>query len=79
MTDMSNREVFQALVNAGMSVEAFQQARFLAVYGAAVALAVQRYRDEHSTMPDGSAMRSIIDDAHLVANAAGLAIGDPER
>lgn len=62
-----------------MDLESFQQARFLAVYGASVALQAQRKFDDGRGAPTQEDVKRYVEEATTLANMAAEAVGDPER
>jgi hypothetical protein len=59
-----------------MDVESFQQARWLAVYGASVALQAQRMKADHGRTPDQEDVAYFCQEAARLANMAADASGD---
>jgi hypothetical protein len=63
----------------GMPFETFQQARWLAVYGAFIATQAQAKMDEGSGAPDQADVNRFCEEAAELANMVAIANGDPER
>jgi hypothetical protein len=62
-----------------VDVESFQHARWLAVYGAAVALQAQRMKVDQGRTPDEADVAYFCREAVKLANMAADAVGDPRR
>jgi hypothetical protein len=61
-----------------MDLESFQQARFLAVYGASFAHQWHEHHRRFGEVTDEECRR-FSEEAHEIANMAAEAVGDPRR
>lgn len=62
-----------------MGVEMFQQARWLAVYGAFIAVQAQQKMNEGRGAPDQDDVDRYVEEAATLANMVAITNKDPER
>lgn len=62
-----------------MDLESFQQARFLSVFGAFVAMRAHQKMVEGRGAPNAGDMARYVEEATEVANAMAEEVGDPRR
>lgn len=62
-----------------MGLEMFQQARWLAVYGAFIAVQAQAKTNEGRGAPDDDDVKRYVEEAVTLANMVATCNGDPER
>ena len=62
-----------------MGLEMFQQARWLAVYGAFVAVQAQQKMSEGRGAPDQDDVNRYVEEAETLANMVAISNKDPER
>jgi hypothetical protein len=62
-----------------MDPESFKQARWLAVYGAFIAVQAQEKLESGRGAPDQDDVNRYVEEAETLANMVAVANGDPER